>query len=303
MEYYDPKLGLVDDGVLRTPFHQPGFYPDQKQKAEEITCQIGGTLRATVKNINLTPSDMIKLLTQLPANCHIISVEVSQFHHAESPEGEMYNSVKIEYQTDELMTKTPDPGVNIRSADDNPLGPNIVLCEYNQSKSDITADNTADTATCYPTDPYIAGSDFECRLLRAAIKFRTTLYGTPKIPRFIGVNNDYTKFEPITGDSDTRDMGSYRTVYDIETMSHIDSHEVVKIALNRGCDHLYTIALTSDPDKFFWQEYAMRKIYNLMRFLLNNHGIHIKHYKSDERDIKLTFDPDAPNDIIVTVRP
>lgn len=55
MEYYDPKLGSVDDGVLRTPFHQSGFYPDQKQKAEEITCQIGGTLRATVKNINLTP--------------------------------------------------------------------------------------------------------------------------------------------------------------------------------------------------------------------------------------------------------
>lgn len=92
----------------RTPFqnHLNITNVTPTQAADEITCQIGGTLRATVKNINLAPSDMIKLLIQLPANCHIISVEVSQFHHAESSEGEMYNSVKIDYQTDELMTKT-----------------------------------------------------------------------------------------------------------------------------------------------------------------------------------------------------
>lgn len=115
MEYYDPKLGMVDDAVLRTPFHQSGFYPDQKQKAEEITCQIGGTLRATVKNINLTPGDMTAILATLPSNCHIISVDVKQFHHAESPEGEMYNSVQIEYQSDELMNKGSENTIAVRT--------------------------------------------------------------------------------------------------------------------------------------------------------------------------------------------
>lgn len=143
----------------RTPFqnHLSITNITPTQDADEITCQIGGTLRATVKNINLTPSDMIKLLTQLPANCHIISVEVSQFHHAESSEGEMYNSVKIDYQTDELMTKTPDPGVNIRGMGDSPfgLGPNIALCEYNQSKSATAKNAVIPKPHCMVTRPHL----------------------------------------------------------------------------------------------------------------------------------------------------
>lgn len=49
----------------RTPFqnHLNITNVTPTQAAGEITCQIGGTLRATVKNINLAPSDMIKLLT------------------------------------------------------------------------------------------------------------------------------------------------------------------------------------------------------------------------------------------------
>ena len=290
----------------RTPFqnHLNITNVTPTQAADEITCQIGGTLRATVKNINLTPSDMIKLLTQLPANCHIISVEVSQFHHAESSEGDMYNSVKIDYQTDELMTKTPDPGVNIRGMGDSPfgLGPNIVLCEYNQGKSD-TAKKAAMLQTALHGDQIPSmnfdntkGSidfiDLEKSIMRAAVhKEQPGMYH-----RFVGITKAGV-MKPVMSIKEL-DADIIVCVYDTTNMTRLKVEDVKRLlqALTSTvhCSHATTDTLSfSDIDI----DYVIAK-FEQLKVIANVMGYHIKTHLNDAADMQLHHYKEFPDRIV-----
>lgn len=290
----------------RTPFqnHLNITSVTPAQAADEITCQIGGTLRATVKNINLTPGDMIKLLSQLPANCHIISVEVNQFHHAESPEGEMYNGVKIDYQTDELMSKTPDPGVNIRGVDDNPfgLGPNVVLCEYNQDKSD-TAKRAITLQTALHGDSTLSlgfdntkGSidfiDLEKSIMRAAVhKEQPGMYH-----RFVGITKAGV-MRPIMSSKEL-DADIVACVYDTTSMTRLkveDAKRLLQALISAvHCSHATTDALSlSDIDI----DYVIAK-FEQLKVIANVMGYHIKTHLNDAADMQLHHYKEFPDFIV-----
>ena len=294
LETGNEKFGSSSTPTVRTPFATT--INSQPKQSADITCQIGGTLRATIKDINLTPGDLCKILCKLPPNCHIISIDTKQYHHAESKEGEMYNDVQIEYQTDELMQDTPDDNITFRGGDDNfGLGPNVILCEYSQRElGDTTGTNKAYaksvTLSSGDEDPLrlLTSMAIEEAILKAAI----VPGKTNRLYRFVGIADVHAlKVAPIGRASDVK---HFNHIVNVESFMYVNAQEVINTIETGDIDTLsYSPNVRKDP----WPDYIISK-FEQLKDLAEKKGYHIKPY-TDKPDMRLYYHADYPDYILL----
>lgn len=280
----------------------PTAFTVNPQPSEDTTWSIGGTLNATVKRTVLTPTDLIAILGKLPKNSHIINIKVSQFQHAEAQNGELYNSVNIEYHTDDTMQSSIPDGPVVRSNDKGPfgLGPNVLLCEHTQ-RTDSFAETVKKADNKISERNEILAhtlkselSSFELDLLRASI-----VTDCPnELWHYISVSPNYRDLEPITDASMLNKLADMNWhIVNMKTLTFVDVAEVIAdFAKYPGTVRLFAYSHYAPANLMV--EYIVRK-FEQFQVLAGSVGLPIKYKATDAFDLHLYFHGDYPNCILV----
>jgi len=275
---------------------------------------IGATMKAVIKHTALTPDDLTLLLSKMPKNSHIISIKVNQFEHADCKPGEMYNSVDIEFHTDDSI-KPPvnngivyrDPGMS-RSLRFDGSDPRITLCEHHIGDPQtipgdvVHAGNTTDIVLTPPMirkallptyQPQISLLDED--LIHAAKTDKPN-----ELWHYVSISKDCVEFTPVKDITDVIYMSTVDRVFvDMTTLSLVTSDDVT-VDLKSDPNHNRILAYSHDMSNNTVVEYIIRKFNQLRAFAAAN-NIKFKLYPNSD-DLELYYHEDYPDCILADTK-